>query len=205
MESRESRASQASGVALRAPRAGRGSGVKGRLRLRPSRPLPTLPADLCQRAIRKPRRIHETLPAAASGHIPLELTTPQRERDSSDAGTLFSPFWETPPRRCLRPAPLKGSPCTFSDSGFPSDSGKPGKHPDLFAFYFILFFYRLLPRRVESPHRGVFSPLPALLTLLRLVGVGWGRSKQNWTKQNWTKQTCQDGEVENRGNGGGRF
>lgn len=176
MESRESRASQASGVALRAPRAGRGSGVKGRLRLRPSRPLPTLPADLCQRAIRKPRRIHETLPAAASGHIPLELTTPQRERDSSDAGTLFSPFWETPPRRCLRPAPLKGSPCTFSDSGFPSDSGKPGKHPDLFAFYFTWDFThschpqtRTICFFLSNPCALFFSLLPTPCPLPRYV------------------------------------
>lgn len=66
--------------------------MKGGPRLRPTcllpsrRPLP---------AVRSRRRIHQTLPIAVGGHFPLELTAPERERDSPDAEELFCLLGET--------------------------------------------------------------------------------------------------------------
>lgn len=152
----KSRASLASGVALRAPGEGR-SGVKGGfLRLQPGRPPPHPPRGPLL-AVRHPRRIRETLPTGTYNIRATPRLPGRRE--------ALLPFWgDTFPRRCPRPAPLKGAPRRFLDARFPSDSGNTGEHPDLLAF-FIYFCYLLNAAMSRTPESSVFSPIPALLTL----------------------------------------
>ena len=97
-----------------------------------ARPDPTSPTLL---AVRHPRRIRETLPTGTYNTRATPRLPGRRE--------ALLPFWgDTFPRRCPRPAPLKGASRRFLDARFPSDSGNTGEHPDLLAF-FIYFCYRL--------------------------------------------------------------
>ena len=100
----------------------------GLLRLGPGRPHPTLPADPRQRPAT--RAASAKLCSLPAGTYNTRATTRLPGR-----GEALLPFGGvTFPRRCPRPAPLKGAPRRFLDAGFPSESGKPGEHPDLLAF-----------------------------------------------------------------------
>lgn len=150
-------ASRASRAALRAPRAGR-SGVKGGLlRLPPSHLLSAPPADPCRRpATLAPSR--KLCPLLRTGTFPWNLYNSRRGRAlrtrRGSSVYLRRPF--SPPRTTTRSSERR--PCPLLDAGFPSGSGKPGKHPDLFVFY--LFSYRFMDAMSPIPELGCLFSQP---------------------------------------------
>lgn len=123
----------------------------------PARPAPTPPSPRTPASGPPPRGIRETLPTGTYNTRATPRLPGRRE--------ALLPFWgDTFPRRCPRPAPLKGAPRRFLDARFPSDSGNTGEHPDLLAFS-IYFCYRLDAAMSRTPESSFFSPIPALLTL----------------------------------------
>lgn len=141
------RASRASRVALRAPGEER-SGAKRGFASGPAAPIPPGPPTRASRA-QPPAAPTKLCPLLRADTSPGTYKTRARARLSGRGGAIL-PIWEdTSPRRCPRPAHLKGAPRCFLDAGFPSYSGKPGKHLDLFVFS-IIFPTALMQCRDES-------------------------------------------------------
>lgn len=134
-------------MALRAPGEGR-SGAKGGFASGPAAPTPPGPPTPANGA-QPPAPPRNFARCSERTLSPGTYKTRGRARLSGRGEAVLLIWGDTSPRRCPRPAALKGAPRRFLDAGFPSASGKPGKHPDLFAFSFI-FPTALMQCRDES-------------------------------------------------------